>query len=127
MLVGDVVQNGDTMIKGSIGMGEELENEIKIVEVAIESFEKIREAINKIVPKMQEVNDASEQLQKDKNTMIDCVGQAASVSEEVSASTQEINAVSEEMNASTEEVASTAQNLTSLTAKMLDNVNKFKL
>lgn len=127
MLVGDVVQNGDSMIKGSVGMGEELENEIKIVEVAIESFEKIRAAINKIVPKMQEVNDASEQLQKDKNTMIDRVGQAASVSEEVSASTQEINAVSEEMNASTEEVASTAQNLTALTAKMLDNVNKFKL
>ncbi|MDD2970215.1 MAG: methyl-accepting chemotaxis protein [Lachnospiraceae bacterium] len=127
VLIGDIVQNGDTMISGSRVMSEELQKQIETVEIALASFEKIRDSINVIVPQMQEVNDASEQLQSDKNEMISKISQAASVSEEISASTQEINSIAEEMNASTEEVASAAQNLSELTNKMQKNCNVFKI
>ncbi len=124
-LIGDVIQNGDTMISGSQVMTEELQKQIETVETALTSFGKIRDSINKIVPQMQEVNDASEQLQRDKDNMLTKVGHVAAASEEVSASTQEINGIAEELNASTEEVASTAQGLTEMTEKMMKNISVF--
>jgi len=59
--------------------------------------------------------------------MVSKISQAASVSEEVSASTQEINGIAEEMHASSEEVASAAQNLSELTSKMQINCNVFRV
>lgn len=126
-LIGDIVKNGDAMISGSREMSEELQKQIEIVEIALSSFDKIRDSINVIVPQMEEVNDASEKLQSDKDEMVSKISQAASVSEEISASTQEINSIAEEMNASSKEVASAALNLSEQTNKMQKNCDVFKI
>lgn len=126
-LIVDIVQNGDAMISGSREISEKLQKQIEIVEIALSSFEKIRESINVIVPQMQKVHDASEELQSDKNDMVGKISQAASVSEEISASTQEMISIAEEMNASSEEVALAAQNLSEQTSKMQKNCEVFKI
>ena len=80
-----------------------------------------------MIPKMHDVNNSSTHIQEDKNQMIDKIDQAATVAEQVSASSINISSSSQEMNASTEEVAATAQNLSTLTEEMLESINRFKL
>jgi len=126
-LISDISNNSESMIITSKEMSEELSSEIQLVNIAIMSFDNIIKAINSVIPKIQEVNDFSASIQNDKNSIIEKIEEAVSVSEEVSASSEEISASSEEMNASTEEVASTAQNLSTMTKEMLEEVNKFKL
>lgn len=126
-LISDISKNSESMIGTSKEMSEELSSEMEIVNTAIKSFDSIVEAIRSIIPKIQEVNNSSASLHRDKNIIMDKMEEVASVSEQVAAASEEISASSEEMNASTEEVASTAHNLSSMTKEMLENVNKFKL
>lgn len=126
-LISDISKNGEGMINTSKEMSEELSSEMEFVNIAIKSFDNIVKAINSVIPKIQEVNNSSVSIQRDKNLIIEKLEEAASVSEQVSASSQEISASSEEINAATEEVASAAQNLSNMTKEMLEKVNKFKL
>lgn len=126
-LISDISKNSENMISTSKEMSEELSSEMEFVNIAIKSFDNIVKAINSVIPKIQEVNNSSVSIHRDKNLIIEKLEEAASVSEQVSASSQEISASSEEMNASTEDVTSTAQNLSNMTKEMLEKVNKFKL
>jgi methyl-accepting chemotaxis protein len=126
-LIGDISKNSDSMVSTSKEMSDELSSEMEIVNTAIKSFDSIVNAIRSIIPKIEDVNNSSTSLNRDKDIIIEKIEEVASVSEQVSASSEEISASSEEMNASTEEVASTAYNLSNMTKEMLENVNKFKL
>jgi len=126
-LVKEVVQNSNIVIQSSAHISDELSKEIQVVQKALDSFHDIVERINQMIPKMHDVNNSSTHIQEDKNQMIDKIDQAATVAEQVSASSINISSSSQEMNASTEEVAATAQNLSTLTEEMLESINRFKL
>lgn len=126
-LISDIIVNSENMTKSSGEMGDKLTKEIDIVASAVSSFDGIVNAINVMVPKMQEIDASSISIQNDKNTIVGRIEAAAAVSQQVCASTEEITSSTEEMYASIEEVATTAQNLSNLTREMLDNVEKFKL
>lgn len=127
VLISDISKDSGSMIVTSKEMSEELSSEMVVVNMAIRSFDEIVKEIEAIIPKIQDVNNSSISIQKDKNFIVEKITEASAVSEQISASSQEISASSEEMNAATEEVALTANNLSNMTKDMLRQINKFKL
>lgn len=126
-LINGISKNTDVIVQDSVDMDNELINQVKIINSSITSFQKIIEAVNEVIPKIETVKNSAEGIDKDKNTILSRVNDVSSISIEVSASSEEISASSEEMNASTEEVASSAQILSTMTKEMLEEVNKFKI
>ncbi|KPU42864.1 methyl-accepting chemotaxis protein McpB [Oxobacter pfennigii] len=126
-LIGDISKDTKQMIKTTEIMDEELDSQISVIDVAMNSFERIIHAVGAIVPKIANINNLAENINKEKNTILEGVEGVSAIAEEVSASSEEIAASSQEMSASTQEVASAAQSLSGLTKDMMEQVNKFKL
>lgn len=126
-LVSDTEKSKDSMIEKTKVMSNELNEQITVVNNAINSFERIVASINDIVPKIQLVNSSANFIGSNKEFILNNIEQASATSEEISASAEEIMASSEEMVASTEEVAATAQELSNMTKGLRNRINKFKL
>lgn len=126
-LINEISKKTNVIVEDSVEMDDELMNQVKVINSSITSFNKIIEAVNEVIPKIEIVKNSAEDIDKDKNIILGRIDGVSSVSLEVSASSQEIAASSEEMNASTEEVASSAQILSTMTSEMLEEVNKFKI
>lgn len=126
-LINEISKDTDTIVQDSRNMDGELINQVKIIESSIISFKKIIEEVSEVIPKIEVVKNSAEDIDKDKNTILDSVNDVSSVSLEVSATSEEISASSQEMNATTEEVASSSQVLSNMTKEMVDEINKFKI
>ncbi|NOV83432.1 methyl-accepting chemotaxis protein [Clostridium saccharobutylicum] len=126
-LINEISKNADTIVEESVMMDDEMKSQAKIIDNSISSFKKIIDAVDDVIPKIETVKSSAENIENDKNIILDRIDGLSSVAVEVSASAEEISASSEEMNASTEEVASSAQILTNMTNEMLEEVNKFKI
>ncbi|PRR83638.1 methyl-accepting chemotaxis protein [Clostridium vincentii] len=126
-LINGISKDTDVIVQDSVDMDDELINQVKIIDSSIVSFKKIIEAVNEVIPKIETVKNSAEDINKDKNIILDRVDGVSSVALEVSASSEEIAASAEQMNASTEEVAAAAQMLSTMTNEMIKEVNKFKI
>jgi len=126
-LVSDTEKSKDSMIEKTKVMSNELNEQITVVNNAINSFERIVASINDIVPKIQLVNSSANFIGSNKEFILNNIEQASATSEEISASAEEIMASSEEMVASTEEVVATAQELSKMTKGLRSRIDKFKL
>ncbi|WP_010294638.1 methyl-accepting chemotaxis protein [Clostridium senegalense] len=105
----------------------EIESQSEIINGAVGSFEKIKEAVNNITPKITDSQGLVREIVTSKESINEKVQNVMSISQEISASSQEIAAIAEEMNASSEEVASSALNLTDMTKTMKETVELFKV
>lgn len=126
-LVSDTEKSKDSMIEKTKVMSNELNEQITVVNNAINSFERIVASINDIVPKIQLVNSSANFIGSNKEFILNNIEQASATSEEISASAEEIMASSEEMAAATEEVVATAQELSKMTKGLRSRIDKFKL
>lgn len=104
-----------------------LTNEIAVIDTSIGSFKLIVNAISDIMPKIENILNATVIINKDKDGITSRIKTSSSVAEEISSTAESIAASSEQMNASSEEVSATAQALNEMTIKMLENINKFKI
>lgn len=127
MLISEISKNTDIIVNDSIEMDNELINQVSIINSSIDSFSNIIEEVNEIIPKIGTVKKSAEDIDSDKNIILERLDGASSVALQVSASSEEIAASSQEMNAATEEVASSAQVLSNMTNEMLKEVNRFKV
>ena len=126
-LISEISKDTDVIVQDSVEMDNEIINQVNIINSSIISFGKITESVNEVIPKIESVKKSAENIEKDKNIILDRVEGVSSVALEVSASSEEIAASSQEMYAATEEVASAAQILSNMTEEMTEEVNKFKL
>ncbi|TCO69240.1 methyl-accepting chemotaxis protein [Marinisporobacter balticus] len=126
-LINQISENTDVIVQDSAEMDEELINQVKIIDSSLISFKNIIAAVSEIIPKIEIVKNSAENIDRDKNAILNSVDGASSISQQISASSQEISAASEEMSASTEEVAAASQTLSAMTKEMLEEVNKFKI
>lgn len=126
-LINGISGETNEMVKNSEGMGEELNTQMDSIDASIVSFRNIFEAIEKIIPQIQEVNSLTGSIKDKKDAIMEKVESTSAVAEEVAASSEQIAASSEEMNASSQEVAATAHQLSSMTDKMMNDIRKFKL
>jgi methyl-accepting chemotaxis protein len=119
--------NTKEIISDSDRMNQEITMQIEVIDSSIKSFNKIINAVQDIVPKIELVNNSATNINKEKNIIMEKIEVISAIAEEVSASAEEISATSQEMNAASEEVAASAQSFTQMTKEMIEDINKFKL
>lgn len=115
----DIVNNTDLMKK-------ELNNQGNIVNGTIKVFEEISEAVDGIVPQIENMTDEFHEITRSKEEIITRVENISYVSEEMSATAEEVAASSEELNSASNEVSGAAQNLTELTSTLKLGISKYK-
>ncbi len=126
-LVNSISTDTETIVQSADSMNHDLNKQLDVINVTLNSFQKIIQSITEMSPKIEAINKSAEILNSEKNTILERIEGAASVAQEVSASTEEIAASSEEMSASTENVAATANILNNMTKEMMTQVEKFKI
>ena len=126
-LIDGISKDTNIILKTTDEMGNELNSQTTVINVAINSFKQIIVALDEVIPKIDGVSISAINVDNEKNSILKRIDKICAVSQEVSASAEEIAAASEEMNSSTEEVASTAENLSDMTKIMMEAVSKFKL
>lgn len=126
-LISNISQESSDMLKNTDAMSGELKGQVTIINTSIESFKKIINAVETVIPKIQIINNSASNINNDKNVILQKMQNSSSVAEEISASTEEVTASTEEMNAASQQVADAAHSFNTLTKEMMDEVNKFKL
>lgn len=126
-LISSISHESSDMLKNTDIMSGELNGQVTIINTSIESFKKIIDAVESVIPKIQIINNSALNINNDKDIILQKMQNSSSVAEEISASTEEITASTEEMNAASQQVADTAHSFNTLTKEMMDDVNKFKL
>jgi methyl-accepting chemotaxis protein len=126
-LIEGISSQTNLMMNSAGEVKEDINNQISVINVVVDSFKEIIYAIENIIPKIEEVNSSAMTINNEKDLILVKVESVAAIAEEVSASSEEIAASSEEMTASSEEVASSAEELSSMTKEMIQEVNKFRV
>ncbi|WP_454055444.1 methyl-accepting chemotaxis protein [Clostridium sp. Marseille-Q7071] len=124
-LLNIIFSETNIMVNTTSVVQNELVAQRDTIETAIESFDKITKAVEEIKPKINRSMEIGGEIVSDKEVILSKIQNASSVSQEVSASSEEIAAITQEMNASSEEVASAAQELTFMTKDMKKETDKF--
>ena len=126
-LIGMISGNTKEIISDTDRMNKEIKIQIEVIDSSINSFNKIINAVQDIVPKIELVNNSATNINHEKNIIMEKIEVISAIAEEVSASAEEISATSQEMNGASEEVAATAQTFNQLTKEMIEDINKFKI
>jgi len=126
-LVNSVSRENQVMVDTTKLVGENFKNQRVVIEDTLSSFSNISEAISEVIPKIENINKATLDINDQKNGIIEKVEATASISEETSATTEEISASTQEMSSSSEEVSQSAKNLELRTKEMMEQVDKFKI
>lgn len=126
-IISQISKDTEIMVGTTDSVKSELQNQETNIFTAIKSFETITVAVDEITPKMNAANSSVEELDSNKNVILEKIEAASSISEEVSASSEEIAASTQEMANSTGIVAESLNELSDMSKKMKENVNKFKM
>jgi methyl-accepting chemotaxis protein len=126
-LIEDISKETGTVVSTTNEVNEDLKQQITVIENSVHDFKEIIEAINTILPQIEEINNTVEEINDKKDKIVETIHSTASISEENSASSEEIAASTQEVSASAESLASTAQLLEDNSNNLIKQVNNFKL
>ncbi|EKQ50393.1 MULTISPECIES: methyl-accepting chemotaxis protein [unclassified Clostridium] len=126
-LIQDISKETDTVVSTTNEVNEDLKQQINVIENSVHDFKEIIEAINTILPQMEEINNTVEEINDKKDKIVETIHSTASISEENSASSEEIAASTQEVTESTESLANTARLLEDNSNNLIKQVNNFKL
>ncbi|WP_026888504.1 methyl-accepting chemotaxis protein [Clostridium beijerinckii] len=104
-----------------------LNNQSTLIEDSIKSFALIFNAINTILPRVDNIKKSIDDINVEKDIIVSKTLDISGVSEENAASAEEISASIQQINISFGDVATSAQTLSDLTNSMMNEVDKFKL
>lgn len=125
-LILTITTSTDIMVNTSNIVNSELSNQKEVIYKASDSFAKITSAVHEITPTIVASNQAIEDANTQKDTIISKVATSSAVSQEVAAASKEVAAIVQEMNLSTEEVAISSQNLNHMTGQMMSQLEHFQ-
>ena len=126
-LLKNVYNQTNIMVNTTEVVKEEIMEQQQIIEKAMNSFEQIKDQVEEIKPKIEESQCLGQDIIGHRKEILDKVNSTFAVSEEVSASSEEITAMVEELSTSTTEVTSAAEELTTMTKIMKDKTELFKI
>ena len=126
-LISIILKDTEVMVNTTDSVKGQINSQQNDIYTAITSFEKITEAVDDIIPKINDVSDSIEILQHKKVVILEKVEGASAISEEVAASSEEIAASTEEMNKATEEIAASIEALRDTSKSMSENIDLFKM
>lgn len=106
---------------------EEVATGIDIVNLAGESFEDVRNAIEGVEKQIQHVTVATREMSTDIEKVVQAVSQLTEVSRETSIGTQSISASTEEQLATMEEMSASTKGLSEMAEELLYSIASFKI
>jgi methyl-accepting chemotaxis protein len=120
-----IAKDNDITYSVVFSMNDDLSNQVNIINGTINSFENIIDVIKTVIPKVQAVNVAAIEINKEKEDILNKIESTSAIAEEISASSEEITASTDEMHNLSNEVAVTATTLNNMTKNLIDEQNKF--
>ena len=125
-----IVENVNSDIKSSVDISNDAQETFKVeaekVATTIEAFENVNGYVGKINIEMVGVKRLVDIINKDKDELNNSIMSISAVSEENTASTEEINASIQSQVVSNNRVLNLSQKLTKSAEKLKDNINKFE-
>ena len=126
-LIQGISKETSTVVNTTNDVNKDLKQQINVIENSVNDFKKIIEAINAVLPQIEEINKTVEKISDKKDKIVGTVHSTASIAEENSASSEEIAASTQEVTVSAESLANTAQLLADNSNNLIEQVNNFKL
>lgn len=126
-LIQDISKDTSTVVSTTNGVNQDLKQQINVIENSVHDFKEIIEAINVILPQIEEIDNTVEEINNKKDKIVETIQSTASISEENSASSEEIAASTQEVTVSAESLAKTAQLLSDNSDNLIKQVDNFKL
>ncbi|MHC1681873.1 MAG: methyl-accepting chemotaxis protein [Clostridiaceae bacterium] len=126
-LLSTVISEKNTVVDMSNTVNKNLKEQINTIEDSISNFKDIIIAINDIIPQIGDINFNIGCINADKNQIMESIQVSLSISENNSASTEELFASNSEINSSSENLALTSQLLSEKSNELMNQINCFKL
>lgn len=126
-LINEISVETNVMVNTSNNVKSEMKDQLNIINTAMISFDSIINGIRGITPQISGASSSMNQIQNEKNSIVEKLEGASAVSEEIAASAEEIAASAEEMDASSGTVANTATELNYMTKEIVKSLDRFKI
>lgn len=126
-IINSVSEQSKILVSETTEMNEDLESQSQDLNTVLNSFEEIIEAIGGIIPQIKEVNEETELLDVQKNSILEHIQHTSTIAQEVSASCEEVTSTTEEVSNSTTQVSETANTLKQMIQRLEDEISMFKL
>lgn len=126
-IITGVCNETESMVDATRVLDHKFCSQIGILENSVSSFDRMKNAFQKIAPEIEEVNASMLALDKEKNSIVEKIGSVAAIAQQVSAASEEIAASAQEMNASMDEITTTAHSITEMTQGMQEQVGRFQV
>lgn len=127
IVIDNVLSEGDKILMSTDNINGEMNNQKKIIDKTINSFNVITNSIEDIIPKIEEISIASNVSNSNKTNIVESIENATAISEELAATTEEVAATSQEFTASSKEISEVTVNLVELTKDLTVKIEQFKL
>jgi methyl-accepting chemotaxis protein len=125
-----IIDNVNSSIKDSLTLSTEAQNtfkeELKQVEITVESFNSIKSSFNDIVNAMNKTKIAMEVIDKDKDVLNQYINNISAISQKNTASTEEVTASIQNQSSSNDHMHSLSKNLSDNAEQLMELVSKFK-
>ncbi len=99
----------------------------KSLEVTENVFNELTLTTDNVIGLVSSANDDIQQIDHDKDKVLNSIENISSITQESAASTEEVSAASEEQSASMEEISNTIQGLNSMVEELSELVEQYKL
>lgn len=126
-IIQKVSADANEMVASTQSVNQEMDAQKNNINVSMESFQSIVLAVEKIRPMIQSTGGISTRINRDKDRILEEIGELEKMSESVSSSTQTILSASEETTSMAQELSASAHDLERLTGEMREKMNFFKL
>lgn len=125
-IVSKVLKKTDDIVLSTDSITQDVKNQTVIINNTISAFKEISTAVEEMTPKMYSIAKDFVSLDSEKDLLITNLTNISTVSEQISATTQEIYASSEELNTASSEVAGSAQKVSTLSNELNESFDQFK-
>lgn len=126
-MINELVQDANSAVKNVKYSTEILKEQEACVVTTKEKFNQISESVRTATQLVEALQMAEQDMQKQKNTMLDILSNLTKVAETNASSSQEATASIEEQTASVEELANTSEKLSELAEHLNQLINQFKI
>lgn len=126
-MINELVQDANSAVKNVKYSTEILKEQEACVVTTKEKFNQIFESVRTAAQLVEALQMAEQDMQKQKNTMLDILNNLTKVAETNASSSQEATASIEEQTASVEELANTSEKLSELAEHLNQLINQFKI
>lgn len=126
-VVEGIMDNGKQLIESTESMDNQIGNQNEIINDTLNSFAKLSTYMHDILPRMKEVSQISKSNLETSKTIGDSIQNLNAISEELLATTTQVNETTKGFSVSSMEVSNVSDSVLNLTDELSKLVNQFKV